>query len=133
MIQSPKHVLRAITAKTQVDGLERHKVFFPYLQTNFFIFIIVRDRIAYHQQIELPLAHQAYFFRLAGEPPIGDPRRRVDRLVLRRRRCRFNLRLDAMCRRAQKDGQGETHAQAHANDSQVSSNIHNQFSLSIYV
>ena len=64
---------------------------FPYLQADFFIFKIVRDRIANHQQVNITLAHQTDLFSLAGEPPIGDPRCRYDRLVLRRRESQVPL------------------------------------------
>ena len=114
MIQSPKHVLGAIAAKSQVDGLEWHKVLIPYFQADLFILKIVRDRITDHKQIDIPLAHQADFFSLASEPPFGDARCRDDGLMLRCRSRLFRLRFIAACRRGRQDGYGKTQRQANA-------------------
>ena len=129
MIQSPKHVLDAVTAKSQVDCLERHKVLLPYFQADLFILIIVRDRIANHQQINIALAHQSDLLSLTGEPPLGDPKCGYDGLVLRRRSRHFRLLL---CRRGRQDGCGETQRKADADAGYVIPNVNSLVSLSEY-
>ena len=70
VIESPQHVVRAVAAEAQVDGLSRLEVLLPDRRAD--AVEIVRDRVADHQQVDLTLAHLGDLLGLAGEPPLND-------------------------------------------------------------